>query len=88
MSTLTSTPEARDRLRAGLPVLLFADDQLYFVQEAAKALRYSRSSIYAAMDRGDLPYVKLGGARRLLGRDLNDLVARGRVDSTAGADRR
>lgn len=40
-------------------------DGLVTVPEAAAFLRVSRSTIYVLMDRGDLPYVRIGSARRI-----------------------
>lgn len=40
-------------------------DGLVTVPEAAAFLRVSRSMIYVLMDRGDLPYVRIGSARRI-----------------------
>lgn len=43
-----------------------AGDQLLLtVPEAAKLLSLSRSTVYELMKRGDLPAVKIGGARRI-----------------------
>ena len=40
-------------------------DGLLTVAQATDLVQLSRSSIYAAMDRGELPYAKFGRARRL-----------------------
>ena len=58
---------------------------LVTVATASKLLGLSRSTIYAMMDKGELPYVKLGRARRLVRRDLAELVER---SSTGGWRRR
>ena len=47
---------------------------LYTVQEAAKALRISRSKVYGLMKEGELQSVKIGGSRRLRRQDLIDYV--------------
>ena len=52
-------------------------DGLLTVKEAAAFLRLSRSSLYAMMDRGELPYAKLGRSRRIPRRGLVELAARG-----------
>ena len=50
------------------------DSFLYTVQEAAEALKMSRSKVYGLMKRGELPSVKIGGSRRLRKQDLMDYV--------------
>ena len=50
--------------------------QLLKVAEAARYLSISRSTLYELMDRGLLPYAKLGRARRIPRQSLIDLVAR------------
>lgn len=40
-------------------------DGLVTVPEAAAFLSLSRSTLYALMERGDLPYVRIGAARRI-----------------------
>ena len=51
-------------------------DGLVTVREAAGFLRLSRSTVYALMDRGELPFVKLGRSRRIPRRALVELAAR------------
>lgn len=41
------------------------DTKLCRVSEVAKALALSRSMVYGLMDKGELPYVKIGKARRV-----------------------
>jgi excisionase family DNA binding protein len=48
------------------------------VREAARLLAISRSSLYHLMDRGELPYVKLGKARRIEEAELQALIQRSR----------
>jgi len=48
---------------------------LLTVPEAASFLSVSRSKLYEMMDRGLLPYVKLGRARRIPRRALVELAA-------------
>ena len=52
-------------------------DGLLTVREAAEFLRLSRSALYRLMDRGALPFVKLGRNRRIPRRALVELAARG-----------
>ena len=52
-------------------------DGLSTVREAAGFLRLSRSTVYTLMDRGELPFVKLGRSRRIPRRALVELAARG-----------
>ena len=47
---------------------------LYTVQEAAEALKISRSKVYGLMKEGELPSVKIGGSRRLRKQDLMQYV--------------
>jgi excisionase family DNA binding protein len=47
----------------------------YSVAEAAAALGISRSKVYALMDAGTLPFVKLGRTRHISRRALDDLVS-------------
>ncbi|MGL6094309.1 MAG: helix-turn-helix domain-containing protein [Fimbriiglobus sp.] len=54
-------------------------DQLRTVVAAARAVSLCRSTMYVLMDRGDLPYVRIGRARRIRVRDLNRLVENHRV---------
>jgi excisionase family DNA binding protein len=51
-------------------------DGLVRVVEAARYLSVSRSKLYAMMDSGDLPYVKLGKSRRVAMKELLGLVER------------
>jgi excisionase family DNA binding protein len=44
------------------------------VTEVAQHLSLSRSKIYQMMDRGELPYVKLGKSRRVRWPDIERLV--------------
>ena len=48
--------------------------QLGRVPEVAAALTISRSKIYQMMDSGELPFVKLGGSRRIRWSDVEKLV--------------
>ncbi|MEJ8643715.1 helix-turn-helix domain-containing protein [Streptomyces sp. MS1.HAVA.3] len=55
---------------AALPV----DRVLYTVEAAAELLSLGRSTVYELMASGDLPFVKLGRARRIRRADI-DLFA-------------
>ena len=46
------------------------------IPEVARFLALSRASVYQLMDRGELPWVKLGRARRIPRRAVVDLAAR------------
>lgn len=48
--------------------------QLLTVEEAADVLALSRSSVYALMESGQLPYVKILRARRIRLADVRALV--------------
>jgi excisionase family DNA binding protein len=58
---------------------------LLTVNEAARRLGLGRSFVYSFIRRGDLPSVKIGGARRVLASDLEDFVCRLRAQSDDGA---
>ncbi len=47
---------------------------LHTVPDVARYLKMSRSMIYLLMDRGELPYVKIGRTRRVKGEDVTKLV--------------
>lgn len=47
---------------------------LVTVKEAGKLLSLSRSTLYLMMDRGELRYAKIGGARRIPKQALSKLV--------------
>ena len=50
------------------------EDGLLSLAEAQEFTRLSRSDIYARMDRGELPYCKLGRRRLIPRRALIELV--------------
>ncbi len=52
-------------------------DGLFTVAEAASFLRVGRSSLYVLMDRGELPFVKIGRSRRIPRRAVIALAASG-----------
>lgn len=53
------------------------------VTEVARRLSVSRAFIYQLMDRGLLPYVKLGAARRIRAEDVEQLVTRNTIGDAA-----
>ena len=61
------------------------------VQEVARFLKLSVASVYKLMDKGDLPYVKIGRSRRIPHRAVVELAARnlvGRGDQECNGLRR
>jgi excisionase family DNA binding protein len=50
-------------------------DGLLTIVDAARLLAVSRSYLYQVMDRGELPHVKLGRARRIPRRALLEFAA-------------
>jgi excisionase family DNA binding protein len=52
------------------------EDGLVTVSEAAGFLSVARSTVYLLMDRGELPFIKLGESRRVPRRALIELAAR------------
>jgi excisionase family DNA binding protein len=46
------------------------------VDEATKYLSISRSALYSLMDRGELPYIKLGKSRRISWAALHEMIAK------------
>jgi excisionase family DNA binding protein len=51
------------------------DKLLYRIPEACQFLGLSRSKVYMLIASGELPSVKIDGARRLRASDLRDYVA-------------
>ncbi len=47
---------------------------LHTVPDVARYLKMSRSMIYLLMDKGSLPYVKIGRTRRVRAEDVKKLV--------------
>ena len=66
---------ADDRLSppASTPPLLLK------VREVARLLQLSRSAVYTLMERGELPYVKIGASRRVERAAVHKLIEAGRV---------
>ena len=52
------------------------EDGLMKVAAAAAFLSLSRATLYTLMDRGELPFVKIGRSRRIPRRALVELAAR------------
>ncbi len=55
------------------------------VKQVAVYLGVSRASVYAIMDRGELPYCKLGKSRRIRWTDVVDMVERQTVGAQGAA---
>lgn len=49
-------------------------DGLQTVEAVAQFLTLSRSKVYQLMERGELPYVKLGRSRRVKWADVLELI--------------
>jgi excisionase family DNA binding protein len=54
-------------------------DGLLRVREAATFLSLSVASVYALMERGELPYIKIGRSRRIPRAALVELAAKNMV---------
>jgi excisionase family DNA binding protein len=70
---------------AGIAAAELMVDGLVSVVEAARLLGMSRSFLYAAMERGELPYAKLGRSRRLPLRAVFAYAAKHMRGGTAGS---
>ena len=57
---------------------------LYRPAEAAEALRVSRSKVYELMNRGEIPWVRVGKVRRVPVEALRQLIRTRVVDRTRG----
>jgi excisionase family DNA binding protein len=65
------------------------DDLTYSLKQVsavAKFLCISRSKVYAMMDAGQLPYVKLGKSRRIRWEHVLQLVEQNTVGDTSFSD--
>jgi excisionase family DNA binding protein len=72
----TTTQRAFERTDAATDVLTtLVDCGLLTVGDAAKFLAVGRSTLYAAMDSGKLPYCKIGRSRRIPRRALVEFAA-------------
>lgn len=58
---------------------------LHTVPDVARYLKMSRSMIYLLMERGQLPYVKIGRTRRVKAEDVTKLVEQNFVSREAVA---
>jgi excisionase family DNA binding protein len=58
-------------------------DGLKTIREAVDFTRLSRSDLYSRMERGELPYTKIGRRRLIPHRALLDLAASGLVVRSA-----
>jgi excisionase family DNA binding protein len=59
------------------------DEGLATITQASEFLSWGTSSIYKAMDAGELTYAKLGKSRRIPWRALREFAARQLVDGSA-----
>ncbi|MEX0718025.1 MAG: helix-turn-helix domain-containing protein [Planctomycetaceae bacterium] len=59
--------------------------RLLTVREAAHRLALGRSTLYNLMDRGSLPYVKIGRARRIPPEALECLIRESLIVRDSGA---
>jgi excisionase family DNA binding protein len=50
-------------------------DRLLTVKQAASYLAIAVSHVYSLMERGELPYIKIGSSRRLHPQDLQQFIA-------------
>ena len=56
---------------------------LHTVPDVACYLKMSRSMIYLLMERGELPYVKIGRTRRVKAEDVKNLIEQNSVSREA-----
>jgi excisionase family DNA binding protein len=57
-----------------MSVVALDNASLHTVPDVARYLKMSRSMIYLLMERGELPYVKIGRTRRVKAEDVKKLV--------------
>ena len=62
-----------------MPNLPEPPQKLLRVTDVARWLNLSRSCVYQVMDRGQLPYVKIGKCRRVRPEDVTRLINEGTV---------
>jgi len=63
-ATMRLVPNPLPRHYSGEDVDLFSEG-FFTVKEAARHLQLSRATVYRAMERGELPFYKMGKARRI-----------------------
>lgn len=56
------------------------DDEYYTIEEVAKRFKVTRGAVYKWMQAGKLPYVYVGGNRRITGSALKEFVKPGRAE--------
>jgi len=54
----------------------------YGVAEAAQVLGIGKTTLYTLMERGDLPFCKIGSRRLIRSADLAGLIETGATDGT------
>ena len=59
--------------------------RLLTIPEVAAELRIGRTLVYRLMEKGDLPFIKLGRTRRVRTSDLETLVKESRVGNVDGS---
>ena len=64
-------------------VVALDSSSLHTVPDVARYLKMSRSMIYLLMERGELPYVKIGRTRRVKAEDVKQLVEQNFVSRDA-----
>ena len=64
---------------SGLPQPASTPPLLLKVREVAQLLQLSRSVVYTLMERGELPYVKIGASRRVERAAVQKLIEASRV---------
>jgi excisionase family DNA binding protein len=66
-----------------LPSVALDAMSLHTVPDVARYLKMSRSMIYLLMERGELPYVKIGRTRRVKLEDVKNLIEQNSVSREA-----
>ena len=59
---------------------------MFDVSEVADRLRIGKTFVYDMMERGELPYVKLGRRRLVDARDVEALISRNKIGSRPGLE--
>jgi excisionase family DNA binding protein len=68
-----------------MSVVALDSSSLHTVPDVARYLKMSRSMIYLLMERGELPYVRIGRTRRVKAEDVTKLVDQNFVSREAVA---